>query len=171
MDHVLWNIFYERGHKSIRLVFLYFQRPNQGYRDRKWYDQRINILPSPVWYLNILTSSFQSFWWWIPDSENFLSHHNLTLKSHFSFLISLTEKHASGKSSWSPIGEFLAENGFFIRKIDKFSSKKGYFIRENDVHVRKMNALDQKWSYSVKKWTFLFEKWISSIGNGSFDGC
>ena len=21
MDHVLWNIFYERGHKSIRLIF------------------------------------------------------------------------------------------------------------------------------------------------------
>ena len=30
----------------------------------------------------------------------------MTWKSHFSFLISLTKKHASGQSSWNSIGEF-----------------------------------------------------------------
>ena len=36
----------------------------------------------------------------------------MTLKSHFSFLINLTEKHACGKSSWSPIGKFFPGKAF-----------------------------------------------------------
>ena len=61
----------------------------------------------------------------IADSDDpFLKFYYLTSKSHFSFLISLTEKHASGKSSWSPIGEFLnliIDNLF--QKLDIFDRK------------------------------------------------